>query len=333
MSVRAMRPVLLVGGSGLVGRATAKVLRAAHPNLPLAIGGRDVAKARAVADELGNAEAVRVDLATEGLGLADGFVPSAVVPFVKDEWMHGLRFAQKHRAAYASISSATFELAPEIAQFVQDRDASAVVLLSYWLAGVATLPVLAYAKAFARVDRVAIGAVLDDRDVGGPAAYADLERFAASPRVLGLSDGHFAFVADADAKRSFVSVDGAVVEGTQYAPLDVVSLAGRLGAPNVRLDLVVGESAGRRKGGPFSSEIVLELAGTDHAGAPLERRHTIAHPEGQAPLTAFAVATIVARLLGLDGGEPVAPGLYGPESLLEPTSFVERLRAFGAEVA
>ena len=38
-------PLLLIGGSGIVGRRTAGILRDWHPTQPLLIGGRDRAKA------------------------------------------------------------------------------------------------------------------------------------------------------------------------------------------------------------------------------------------------------------------------------------------------
>ncbi|ANF57264.1 hypothetical protein [Halotalea alkalilenta] len=54
-------PILLIGGSGVIGRWTARFLRAAHPNVALLIGGRDIAKAEEVAAEVGGAEAVVLD--------------------------------------------------------------------------------------------------------------------------------------------------------------------------------------------------------------------------------------------------------------------------------
>eukprot|EP01035_Chromulina_nebulosa_P012254 gene12254-16342_t len=38
-------PVLIIGGSGIVGAQAARALRRLHPALPIAIGGRDMAKA------------------------------------------------------------------------------------------------------------------------------------------------------------------------------------------------------------------------------------------------------------------------------------------------
>ena len=58
-------PILLIGGSGIVGRWTARLLRAAHSAAPLLIGGRDLSRARAAAAEVGAAEGVVIDLSEE----------------------------------------------------------------------------------------------------------------------------------------------------------------------------------------------------------------------------------------------------------------------------
>ena len=51
-------PILLIGGSGVVGRRTARLLRDANPDAKLLIGGRDLARAQQVAAEIGSAEGV-----------------------------------------------------------------------------------------------------------------------------------------------------------------------------------------------------------------------------------------------------------------------------------
>ncbi len=60
-SLSITRPVLIIGGSGIVGAKAAQTLRQLHPELPIAIGGRDVTKAMSVAGALGNAVAVKID--------------------------------------------------------------------------------------------------------------------------------------------------------------------------------------------------------------------------------------------------------------------------------
>ncbi|MCI0995843.1 NAD(P)-dependent oxidoreductase, partial [Pseudomonas corrugata] len=44
-------PILFMGGSGAIGHHTAQALRAAHPGVPLLIGGRDLTKAQRAAEQ------------------------------------------------------------------------------------------------------------------------------------------------------------------------------------------------------------------------------------------------------------------------------------------
>lgn len=57
---------------------------------------------------------------------------------------------------HLSISSGVFEIAPEIATFVQHPDAAPVVLGYEWLVGAATVPALELAKAFSRVHEITV---------------------------------------------------------------------------------------------------------------------------------------------------------------------------------
>lgn len=97
------KPMLLVGGSGSVGRWTARLLREAHPDLPILIGGRDRGKVEGAAAAVGLAEAVTVDLGADDLGFGDRSV-SAVVVFFADQRLAVLRFAPAHGVPHLSIS-------------------------------------------------------------------------------------------------------------------------------------------------------------------------------------------------------------------------------------
>ncbi|MGL6161333.1 hypothetical protein [Microbulbifer sp.] len=325
-------PILLIGGAGIVGRQTARLLRAAHPDMPLLIGGRDLAKAKEAAAEIGNAEAAKIDLATADLGLGERPVSSVAI-FFTDTTVAALRFAQARGVPYISISPAIHEVGPEVAAYMHEPSASPIVLGTEWLVGATTIPTLEFAKAFGHVHDICIGALLDEQDEGGPAAFADLERQTkAIPAVLARSDGTWFWRTVDDARAEFRAADGTVVQASALSPHDVVGLATATGAPNVEFNLAIGTSSTRRLGEPMSTEIIIELAGEDPSGHPLRTRHAVIHPEGQMPLTGLGVAMVLERLTGLDGNPAPPAGLYFPYQLLEPRAYFARFEQMGGKI-
>jgi hypothetical protein len=330
-----MKPVLILGGSGQAGADTSALLRQWHPDLPITIAARNLARTQRVADELGNATAVTVDLQRSNLGLptvdqAGAAVDagySAVIALLRDERYNGLRYAQDHGLPYFSISSGPVEIAPEVIAVAQRPSASPVMLASHFFAGAVVLAALLKAREFGQLDSIHLSAVLDEQDIGGPAARADLERWATITSAgLVRRDGVFTWLADTATEVQ--RLDGTTLPG-QIAPgLDIPSLAFATGAPNVRIDFAVNPKA-ETNNGP-AAEIRIDLQGTDQAGKSLHTAHSLTHRKGQRPLTAIGIALGVERLLGLRG-TPVPPGIHTPESLIDPAYAVERLLAAGAD--
>lgn len=325
--------VLLVGASGVVGRQTARQLRQRWPGLPILVGGRDVPRAEAVAEELGNARGVAIDLSRRDLGLPTDLAVGAVAMFVKDESLNGQLFARDRRAAFIEISSAAFEMGPQTAFHLERPEAAPVLLASNWLAGISTFAALDLAKKFARIDRVLVSALLDDQDIGGAAAEADYVRQTqVGPSGLMRKDGRFIWVAGEDAAGRFEAVDGTRFEAQLFGNLDVLSLSAATDAPHVTFQFAVGETSSRRRGERFSHEILVEIAGLSREGGEATARRAVVHPEGQAPMTALAVSLAIERLLGLADGNKVPPGLYLPHAVIDPAQAVEALRQIGATI-
>jgi hypothetical protein len=324
--------ILIIGGSGLVGSRIARSLRQRHPDVPLTIGGRTHEKALAIARELGNARATVIDLAQPRLGLGTEQRFRAIIPLVKDDTLESLRYAQSIQAGYLSISSGVFEIAPEVAQYTHAPSRSAVVIGSHWLAGAATFAALHFAEEFRELDAVDIGAVLDDRDIGGPAAQADFERLTqmATSELL-REDGLWRWVRGAEAQRVFVDSAGTEQQGQAYTPFDVAGLAAATNARSVRFDIVVGETPSRRRGEPPSTEMIIELRGEARSGAPLRVRHELVHPEGTTALTAVNVVLLLERLAGLTGPGPLPPGLYFPGQVASPGAAFEQMQRAGLQ--
>lgn len=325
-------PILLMGGTGAIGRLSARALRTVYPDVTLLIGGRDLVKSRQVASEIGQAEGVVIDPRADDLGLGDRRV-GAVAVFYADERLAGLRFAQGRRVPHLSISSGVYEIAPEVATYMHSPNAAAIVLGYEWLVGATTVASLACAKAFSKIDKITIGALVDEQDGGGPAVTEDFERLSQMmPAALTRRDGSYVWRSKDDAKVEFRAIDGTKLEGAGFSSIDVVGLAAATGAPNVQFNIATGVSSSRRHGGPKSTEIIIELAGEDHDGRPLRTRNAVFHPGGAAPLTALGVSMIIERLVGLDGSAPTPAGLYFPFQVLDHATYLSRLQAEGGSI-
>ncbi|MCM6772513.1 saccharopine dehydrogenase [Nocardia sp. CDC159] len=326
------KSVLILGGSGQAGAGAAHMLRRWHPSLPLTLAGRDRSRLRRVAEELGDAETVTIDLDRDDLGLTE-HEHTAVVAALWDRRLRGLRYAQRHGLPYLSISSGLAEIGPEVIAGAQRPSAAPILLASHFFAGLATLAVLHEAARFARVDSVRVSAILDETDTGGPAGLADVQRLmAAGDAALVRRDGVFTWLPAAEAQVRVRGMDGVELAGQSIAVPDVPSVALAADAANVRFDWAIGESGGRRRGGSPTAEIAIDLEGVDRSGAPRRVTRYVVHPDGQRPLTALGIALGVERLLGLRG-ELVAPGIHTPESLIDPTHAVERMREIGTVFA
>ncbi|NDV86343.1 NAD(P)-dependent oxidoreductase [Aurantimonas aggregata] len=324
-----LNPILLMGGYGAIGRLAARELRSRYPDLPLLIGGRDLAKGREAAAELGKAEGVVLDPSADDLGLGERPV-GAVAVFYSDDRLAGLQFALARGVPHLGISSGIYEIAPEIGNFMLKPTAAPVVLGYEWLVGATTVATLDAAKAYSRIDDIVIGALVDEEDGGGPAVAEDFERLhRMMPAALTRQGGAYIWRSEDDAVTAFHAIDGTRMEASGFSSIDVVGLATATGAPNVQFNIATGVSSSRRRGEPKSTEIVIELNGRDHSGQALRTRHAVFHPQGAAPLTALGVSMLLERLTGLDGNPATPAGLYFPFQVLDPAAYLTRLKAAG----
>lgn len=325
-------PILLLGGTGHIGRFTAASLRERYPDLPLLIGSRNRQKAEQVACALNHAEAVVIDPDGNDLGLGDRQV-GAVAVLYTDQRLASLRYAHSRGIPHLGISTGLYEVAPEIAIHMQRPDAAAVVLGYEWLVGATTIATLTAAKAYARVDAIRIGALVDEEDWGGPAVAEDFERFTSViSSVLARRDGAFVWRKGEDAGFTFRAIDGTAIAASGFSSIDIAGLAAVTGASDIAFAIGSGISSSRRAGGDKSTEIVIELSGQDASGASLSSRHAVFHPGGAAPLTALGISMVLERLTGLDGKPATQAGLFFPYQILDHENYLSRLTQEGGRL-
>ncbi|MEP7453215.1 NAD(P)-dependent oxidoreductase [Phyllobacterium sp. SB3] len=326
-------PVLILGGTGFVGSRTVRTLRKLYPDLPIAIAGRDQEKARALATEVGNAGAVRVDIRRADLGLDAGAAYAAIIAILKENTLNPLKYAQTQGLPYLSMADGAFEIGPAVAFHMYKPQSAPILLASHWMAGMATLPALHFAKKFRSVHSMQIAVVLDPSDIGGPMANADVEELMQnSPRPLMLDNGTWRWAGDGLSSRNVKDMTGTEIEVHGMSVLDALSLAASTGLNSVRFDYGMGQTEGNRNGGSPSHDMIIEIEGELTTGDEGRARIDIVAPQGVSGLTALGVVLGIERLLGLSGGEPVAPGLYFPEQIIEPAHAIRRLTEFGGQI-
>jgi hypothetical protein len=253
------------------------------------VGGRNLQAAGEVAQEVGAAEAVAIDIDKPHLGLGDDVTVAAVVMLAPEAGLKGLSYAQDLGVPYLNINAALTESGPELAMFAHRATAAPVVLTSHWMAGAATFLALNSAKGFEIVQSIRLGAIVDEKDPVGPAALEDMERVhGAAPPAMIFEGGRRVWLSSDAAKGKVESVDGRSLDATAFSTFDTVSLHAATGAPNVRFDLVNGESSSRRLTAPAATEIVVEIEGEDD-GRTKRSRSMLEFKHGTASLTGLSV--------------------------------------------
>jgi hypothetical protein len=328
----ALGSVLFAGGAGSVGRTAVRWFRKRHPTVRVLIGGRNLQAASEIVQEVGEAEAVAIDLDQPHLGLSDDTAVAAVVMLAPEAGLKGLGYAQDLGIPYLNINAAITEIGPELAMFAYRATAAPVVLTSHWLAGAATFLALNCAKGFDRIQSIKLGAIVDEKDSVGPAAIEEMERVhGAAPAALIFKDGRRVWLSGDDAKGKFEAVDGRSLDATAFSTFDTASLHAATGAPDIRFDLVNGESSSRRRGGEVGTEIVVEIQG-EADGRMKRSQSTLEFKHGTASLTGLSVVLSLESVLGLNDRTPAQPGLYLPELLSDSQWFLDELRSGGATI-
>lgn len=328
----ALGQVLFAGGSGFVGRTAVRWFRERHPSVRVLVGGRNLQSAGEVAQEVGAAEAVAIDLDKPRLGLGDDVTVAAVVMLAPEAGLKGLNYAQDLGIPYLNINAALTEIGPELAMFAHRATAAPVVLASHWMAGAAVFLALNSVKGFEVIHSIQIGAILDENDPAGPASLEDMERVhGAAPPAMVFEGGRRVWLSGDAAKGKIESIDGRSLDATAFSTFDIASLHAATGAPNVRFDLVTDESSSRHRGNEAATEIVVEIEG-EADGRTQRSRSMLEFKRGAVSLTGLSVVLSLVSVLGLNDRAPAPPGLYLPELLSDTEWFLNELRSAGATI-
>lgn len=353
-----MDALLIVGATGVVGQQLTRLLRQRHPELPLLIAGRDLAKAERLAAELGHAQALALDV--QQPGPLRGLRPRAVLALVNDPEDFLLDDALGAGIAYLDITRWTERLKSALARVAAAGPSSPVLLASGWMAGlVSTLAGLA-AQELARVERIELNVLYALKDRSGPDSVEYMARLAtpfevleqgrwisvkpySDPRRIAFPSGRGARVHRFDTPDPFMlsATTGARSLSTRIAFDDRLSMPLLIALGRSGLWRLIGSPRfkGLRQailhnpGGGAPHELLIEVQGQDRQGQPQVQRIGLHDPLGQTHLTALGALLQVERLLGLDGAAPPPAGLLYPSTALSLETVLQRLEAQGVAVS
>ncbi|WP_432512154.1 hypothetical protein [Kineococcus sp. SYSU DK001] len=320
---RITAPVLVVGGTGVVGSATAAHLSRRQPRIEVVAAGRS--------------SDVPADTALPGLGLPAGRAFGAVVNLAPDPFHHVHRFAQEREVPLVSLIGGPHSLAEEITVHSAHRGDATFVHAGHWAGGLVGALALQAAERLRSVETLTVVAVLDPRDRLGPAAtdgrvWREFE--AAHPFPFTAGGGGWNWTTRHTRRRvPFTTVSGDLATAWQISTTDVLGLGEALRPALVRFAAADDEdSAGTLVGAPPSHDVVFDLTGTNRHRSPVAHRLDLRHPRGFADLTGLSAALLTERVLGLNGGLAPRPGFHDAITLLSSLPLIGVLEELGSVV-
>ncbi|WNG47110.1 hypothetical protein F0U60_25520 [Archangium minus] len=322
--------ILISGGYGLVGGFIARHIRKLNKEVELILAGRNPEKGAALAQELGGATTARLDVSNPERELSEVGPVELIVAALQDPGDNLIHAALERGIAHIGITKLAEDVAPVTFAAVRSPPKRPIVLLGHWQAGVLTHVARKAVEPFSRIDSLQLAGVYDTKDPIGPMTANDTEHFIG--RALLREEGVWKWVDATQHGRSLRLGDERVSQGLPMSVLDVPSLATVTGAPNVRFDLVQGESLGTRAGGPASHDLYIDIEGRLKDGTPAHRRTMVSDPVGNAHMTALGVLVVIERILGLDGRPAAHGGLQLPETLVAPDEAIARFKQFGVRI-
>lgn len=344
--------LLIVGGYGLVGSQTARLLRDRHPGLRLVLAGRAPERGRPLALELG-AELVAFDAEHPELGAIEP-APAAILAAARDPHDRLLRAALDARISLADIDRAGPGAALDATIRTSVAGARSPILLSgAWMAGLTALVAAAASRSVAACDRLDIIVQASSADRVGDDGWGFNRRWAwPFQRMDGDERTH---VWPLTEPRRILAPDGTVRVSVIIGTLEQISLPLTLGVPTVTTRFVLGSDADalgllalKRCGGLRLLErptlggvrrALLERGGSgDIAGFGVvasglggRTRIDVLDVAGQAHLSAIGAAAMAERVLGLDG-QRLPAGVSFPEQHARPDADQRLIARAGAVV-
>jgi saccharopine dehydrogenase-like NADP-dependent oxidoreductase len=340
--------VVLVGGYGVVGSEVARLLRARHPALPLALAGRTPGRGEALAREV-EAKLLTVDLSSAA---PLGFSACAVAALVNDPTDRLLRACVRAGVPYVDITRWTARMQQALALMAVEPPRAPIVLASGWMGGVVPLLGAALARELGGASSVETSILYDLADRAGEDSIEFMDRMGLAFEVVenGLRR-HVEPLTEArrpelaGRRRRVLRLD-TPEQLTLPLVLGAQTVSTRIGfsdeSATLALQLLHGLGLFHLfRGERFRKLRRALLRGSGQGGRAVvrvevshgseSREATLVDARGQAHLTAVGATLALERALGLDGAPPPG-GVAFPEQTPAPERVLAALRSCGVEL-
>ncbi len=353
------KPVLIVGGYGVVGLQVAQIIRKQNAGLPLIIAGRSLEKANDAASEIDNARGVSLDISDDDpLAWLEEEI-GAVIAAANDPDNALMRAAVARGIPYIDITRWTERLQEAVLLGSVLDIRAPVVLSSSWMAGIAAIVAKQAATELAQVEEIDTAILYRLADKAGPNSVEYADRLGIPFRVL--KNGNWKTVKPMSEPAEVTFPGGFSTKVYRFDEPSQETLALYTGAKSASsriaydsasttrmMAFLVGSGIWGLLSGPgftkfrrsmlynpgegASHEIVTVVTGSDASGVKKTVRATILDPQGQTRLTALGAYIQLNETLGLDGQTPRGAGIYLPENISDPQKAIETLKQQGVEI-
>lgn len=349
--------VLIAGGYGVVGQQIAEAIRANHPELPIVIAGRNPEKGQALADSLGNASVLSLNM--EQSNPLKNSKPRAVLAAVNDPNDYLLLDAIKKGIPYLDITRWTERLREAVEVTKKENLKAPVMFSSAWMAGVAAVVTRELTKNTKSINNIDIAVLYSLKDKAGPNSTEYMDRLTTPFEVIINGESKQVYPYTDPKKITFPS--GYSAKAYRFDTPDQFTLPKTTNATTVSARIAFDDAistcllvmltrsgiwklfSGERfkslrqsilfnPGKGANHEIVIEAQGTDHTAKPVQLRATVLDPKGQTHLTAVGAAIQLDRLLGLDGASAPSSSIVFPDTAPQTSHALKVLRSSGIEV-
>lgn len=352
-------PILIVGGYGVVGRQIAQILRERHSTMPLLLAGRDPARARDFVDQLGNAQAISLDIELPCPLDALAVRPAAVISVANDPYDHLLIDSVRRGIPFVDVTRWTDRVSRSIARLALEKLAAPVIFSSGWMAGSVALVANAYRKTFKTLDQIDIDVLFALADKAGPNSieYMDrlstpftvsrngkikLQRPLTEAKVVTFRGGYKSKVYrfDTPDQLTLPLTTGAGTVNARIAfddpwtmgALVVMRCLGLLKILNQPRFDRLRRSLMYNPGPGAAHEVRIDLQGSNPQGQAQQLNVSIRDPLGQTHLTACAAVAQLEWALGVNGVSPPAAGIHFGEQHSAPHAALALLKGNGVEI-